>query len=259
MNPKRLIAIVTVKNGFCVQSFGYRKYRIVGNPLLTIKNLDDWNVDEIILNIIDRSKNNLGPDFDLLKKVGKLKITTPLVYAGGIRNANDALSVIKYGADRICLGTKSVLYNLNELIEIEGLVGRQSMICSLPLCSIDNIIHHYDYHLKVFKPFSKTFINKIASKIFSELLIIDYLNEGKLNAFSQNLPKSEYFDSMNIIAFGGISNPIQIMEILKIPNINAIAMGNTLYYSEILTHQISKLLKASGFRQITFSAKSTFY
>ena len=58
MIKKRIIGTVVVKNGIAVQSFSYGKYLPLGKPEIIIKNLDRWGVDEILINVIDRSKKN---------------------------------------------------------------------------------------------------------------------------------------------------------------------------------------------------------
>ena len=45
----------------------------------------------------------MGPDYDLLSKIGKLRISTPIIYSGGIKDHKNAVEVIKSGADRIVI------------------------------------------------------------------------------------------------------------------------------------------------------------
>ena len=101
MVKKRLIGLITIKNDLAVQSFSYNNYLPLGKPECLIENLDRWGADEILIQVIDRTKKDIGPDFELLKRIGQLKITTPLIYCGGIRNHLDAINIIKHGADRI--------------------------------------------------------------------------------------------------------------------------------------------------------------
>ena len=68
MLKKRVIGVVTVKAGWAVQSFGYHRYLPLGRPEYLVGNLDRWGADEIVVQVIDRSKNQLGPDFDLIEK-----------------------------------------------------------------------------------------------------------------------------------------------------------------------------------------------
>ena len=62
MLKKRLVGAVTIKNSMVVQSFGYNRYLPIGKPKVVVENLDRWGIDVIFIQVIDRSKNNLGPD-----------------------------------------------------------------------------------------------------------------------------------------------------------------------------------------------------
>ena len=101
MLNKRIVAMVTISDGWVVQSFGYKKLMPIGKPSVVAKNLDRWGADEIVLQFIDRSTTNQGPDLYQLDLIAELGLSTPLIYVGGISNSNQALEVISRGADRI--------------------------------------------------------------------------------------------------------------------------------------------------------------
>ena len=83
MLKKRLIGVVTIKNGWAVQSFGYQRYLPLGKPECLVENLDRWGADEILVHVIDRSVSGEGPDYELLEKFARLGLGTPLIYGGG--------------------------------------------------------------------------------------------------------------------------------------------------------------------------------
>ena len=56
-----------------------------------------WN----FIQCIDRSKLLKGPDFELLEQISSMGVGTPIIYSGGIKSVDDAVDVIKKGADRI--------------------------------------------------------------------------------------------------------------------------------------------------------------
>ena len=101
MSRKRLVGVITVKDGWAVQSFGYARQLPLGRPEVLAANLDRWGADEILLQCIDRAA--AGPDLELLERVSRQGLSTPLIYAGGVRNAADGIAAVKAGADRICL------------------------------------------------------------------------------------------------------------------------------------------------------------
>ena len=95
MKKKRIIGVVTVKDGWAVQSFGYKRFLPLGKPEILAKNLDDWGADEILINDIDRTKKFKEPNFKLLEKISDLKLSTPIIYSGGIKNVDDQKFFLK--------------------------------------------------------------------------------------------------------------------------------------------------------------------
>ena len=128
MLKKRLTGAVTIRNGIVVQSFGYNKYLPIGKPKVIVENLDRWGIDEIFIQVIDRSKNNLGPDIKLIEDISSSGILTPIMYAGGIQNEKQAAEVIRAGAERVCLDT--LLHsNPQEVKKIAMRLGGHSQCC----------------------------------------------------------------------------------------------------------------------------------
>ena len=127
MNRKRLIGVVTVKDGWAVQSFGYRRHLPLGRPEILVENLDRWGADEILVQCIDRSARCLGPDFALLERISRLDLATPLIYAGGIRHMDDARRVINSASDRMRCCTITWAWSTNWLIASAH--RRSSPIC----------------------------------------------------------------------------------------------------------------------------------
>ena len=144
MVKKRIIGVITIKNDLVVQSFSYSRYLPIGKPECVVENLDRWGADEILIQVIDKSTNNLGPDLDLLNKIGRLKISTPIIYSGGIRNHKDAIEVIKNGADRIVVDSL-LRKDKKELIKISMRLGSQAVIASLPVILKNNEVYFYNY------------------------------------------------------------------------------------------------------------------
>lgn len=236
MLKKRLIGVVTIKNGQVVHSFGYKKYLPIGKSGVIVKNLDRWGVDEIILQCIDRASYKLGPDFETLNKISHIGISTPIVYCGGIRNADDAAKVVSNGADRIMVD--NLLYSSpNELEMIADRLGVQAIIANIPIRQQAANFLAFKYKEKTEIELNK-FINKIPLKWISEILITDWCNEGIKDSFDLKLLKvADIFDKP-LICFGGISTSVQINKILACKNIVGVGIGNFLNYQE---HAVQKL------------------
>ena len=76
-------------------------------------------------------KNN-GPDLELIKRLGSLGLSTPLIYGGGILTRNHAIEAIRAGAERLILDT-ALSRNQGEIMAMGKTVGVQALIASIPL------------------------------------------------------------------------------------------------------------------------------
>jgi cyclase len=240
MLKKRLVGVVTVKDGWAVQSFGYHNYLPLGRPECRVENLDRWGADEIFVQVIDRSANASEPDFQLLEKLGKLGLETPLIYAGGVRSVADGVKLIQLGADRIVVD--ALLHdNLAVVRDLSERLGAQALIASLPLSWKDQEIKWFDYRYKTSTQISNEVLGLIQSGIISEVLISDWEHEGMPGGFEEKLVEKFPLKDVSIIAFGGISKPEQMRFLLECSGVAAVAIGNFLSYHE---HAIQKYKEA---------------
>tara|TARA_Y200000002_G_scaffold381521_1_gene395753 strand:+ start:1482 stop:2198 length:717 start_codon:yes stop_codon:yes gene_type:complete len=72
--------------------------------------LEDWinelsskKIGEIVLMSIDRDGTNYGPDYELIKKFSKIKISYPILYGGGIRDEEDIKNISKFNFDGVVI------------------------------------------------------------------------------------------------------------------------------------------------------------
>ena len=247
MIKKRLIGVITVYEKIAIQSFGYTKYLPLGDVAHLAENLDRWDVDEILIQAIDRSKHNLGPNFKLIEQLGNIGLRTPLIYGGGIRNSDDAVKVISKGADRI-LCEHLFRSNPKEILKISKQLGRQCIIGSLPVRATNEKLFTYDYISRKEKPVAASVRKLIQDKVISELLLIDYLNEGFAGQFDKKILRYVEELNTNLILFGGIGGADQVKELISINNVSAVAIGNSLNYREDGVHLIKKSLPSQMIR-----------
>ena len=252
---KRLIGVITVKDNWAVQSISYKRYLPLGRPKIIAENLDRWHLEEIL--IVDISRREHGtPNIKLINSIASMSLSTPIAYAGGIRTKKHAIEVIKAGADRIGIET---LFN-NDLAEVKKItdsLGRQAVIRMQPLSTAKNKIQLYDYSDKSIKVSDDIGIFLDTSSLFSELMIIDYQNEGIKNGFNFSLLEHFHSSGIQLICFGGVSNLKQIKKFLKIENISAIGIGNFLNFSELANREMAIKRNLKKFRQVSYGAKTT--
>ena len=239
MLSKRIIGTVVVKDGWAVQSIGYGRYLPLGKPECLVENLDRWGADEIIVLAIDRSRRGSGPDLELLGRLGRLDIATPLVYGGGIRHADDAVAAIHHGADRISIDT--VLFERpGEVAGMTARLGAQALVAALPAepkpggLGLDS----YAYSRREVRPFPTEVLRILSDRLVSEAMVIDWQNEGLPGGYRSALVDQFPVESVPLIAFGGISEPGQVQALLSNRRVAGVAVGNFLSYRE---HAVQRL------------------
>lgn len=230
MIRKRLIGVITVRDGWAVQSMAYRRYFPLGRPEVLAANLDRWGVDEILIQCIDRSAHALGPDFEILSRISGLGLSTPLIYAGGIRNAAEAVQAVKLGADRVAID--ALLHTDPDAVAaLAEPLGAQAVIAALPLAMRNGQLAWYDHLARTEQPLPLGLLDLLASGAISEMLAIDWQNEGQYRGFDPRIVAA-LPDTLPAIAFGGLSDPDMIRTVLSERNVAAVAIGNFLNYRE---------------------------
>jgi len=258
MLKKRIIGTITVLNGWAVQSISYSKYLPLGRPDVIAENLDRWGADEILIQCIDRSCQKRGPDFETLSTIAKIGITTPIIYSGGIRHHLDAINAIKSGADRVMFD-QLLRSSPEEIFKSSSILGSQALVGCMPISCIRGQISWLNYLTKEIIPLTLDNLNKVFSSSISELLLVDYENEGCAESFNLNILKSPILaDSpIPILLFGGISNPKLAQKALDSKNVAGIGIGNFLSYSENSIEFFKRTIKSSTLREHKFKAINT--
>jgi cyclase len=255
MIKKRIVGVVTIKDNWVVQSFGYKKYLPIGRPECVIENLDRWGADEILVQVIDRSISEKGPDFELLSRIAKLGLSTPLVYAGGIRDIEDAINVIKHGADRLVVDSM-FRNNLENIHQLGTFLGSQAIIASLPVCIENNEIKLFNYETGKSEKINQKQLDIISNKnLISEILIINKNGEGYPDTFDVNILNISSNESLSFIVFGGIKSKKLINLLLNHKNISAVAIGNFLNYKE---HSIQSIKSINQPKYIRYPEYQTY-
>ena len=237
MLKKRLIGVVTVLQGRAVQSIGYRRYLPLGKPEVLIENLDRWGADEILIQCIDRSPRQIGPDFPLLTRIGSMGLSTPLIYGGGIRDADDAVKAVRLGADRVVVDSM-IWDNPNRLELISRLLGIQALIMNMPVSVKDNKLSWLNYQSNEEVFLTDEILNRCRMEWASEVMLTDWLHEGVPGGFDSRIPALFPLTHKPLLIFGGLSEPAQYQALLLQANIVAVVVGNFLNYKEHAVQRI---------------------
>ncbi len=249
---KRIVGTITVKNGWAVQSIGYRRYLPLGRPEIIAENFDRWGADEIIVICIDRSSKQAGPDFELIRRLGKMGLATPVIYGGGIRTVEDGVEVIKSGADRLCVD--ALLHDAPPVVtELSRQLGSQAIVGAMPMATERGQRLWLNYRTGKQSVPGPALLDLFSDRLISEVLLIDWKNEGKPAGFDFELIHSFQPTNIPLIVFGGLSDARTLEGVLSIQQVSAAAIGNFLSYREHAIQRLKEQLVGLPLRQSDYS------
>ena len=237
--PKRLIAVLNWRGGAMVKSYGYSIWRPAMRLAASLRVLDRWQLDEIVLLDISRGEST---DEVLLGSLAGLDLTTPLAVGGGIRGREDVERVLESGADRIVL--ESVLFDQPDAARsIVDMVGRQAIIGSMPVTASCEEISVWRPVGNVSQPPLEVARRWFDDGLVGEVMVTDVEAEGYSGRFSPNLPHifAELLPN-SVIWFGGLG-AAEGAQILRLPITAGVAFGNPLHHSELAAVSLRSALK----------------
>ena len=236
MLRKRLLGAVIVREGWAVQSFGYRRWLPLGKPECLVENLDRWGADGIVVLAIDRGDQ--GPDLKLIERLSGLGLSTPLTYGGGLSTEEHARAAVRGGAERLVLDT--VLSEKPEaLCAIANAVGVQALVAALPMLhGVSGEVLHLFHRTGAKRQMPEHICKLIHSQQVSEVLVIDVAGEGVGQGFNSVLLNTvQAHTDLPLLAFGGLARHDQIRPLLERPQVAGVVVGNALnYYEHSIRH-----------------------
>lgn len=146
MKKKRLIPVLLLRNGWLVQSKGFKEYKNLGNPVFAVKRLSQWAADELIyLDISQDQTYDLRRDdlntpnrhtmLEILEDVSKLTFM-PITVGGKIRSIADIEARLSRGADKVSINTVAIR-NPDFITQAAHQFGAQCVVVSIDAKKLD--------------------------------------------------------------------------------------------------------------------------
>ncbi len=188
-------------NGNAIQSYGFKKKRILGNLQKVLKFLDAYKVDEIHAIVPFKGKGDSGSS-RIFSHLSELSISTPLGIGGGITERNIEEITQDPFFER-CIFNSAIFNNPELLQKTKSIMGHQSMVASIPFIIDDNL---KIYHSKTnsFQAINDELWEEIGSN-FNEVLLLDANAEGTKKGFNFQVLKYIKFPIDRILISGGLT------------------------------------------------------
>jgi cyclase len=243
----RLIARLDIKGQNLIKGIHLEGLRVIGSPSKYAHKYYNQGADELIFMDTVASLYGRNHLADIIKSVAK-DIFIPMTVGGGIRSLEDAIAILRLGADKVAVNTAAV--TRPELIsEISNALGSQAMVLSVEAKKIGK----KKWEVYTDNGRESTGIDVIEWLVkgeglgAGEVLLTSVDCEGTRKGFDLDLIKTAT-DSLSIpvIASGGMGKHKDLCDVVKIADADAIAMADILHFNRLTFDEIRKESTTSG-------------
>jgi cyclase len=246
MLKKRIIPILLYREPTLVKGKQFDSSRRVGTVLQAVRVFNQRDVDELCLLDVCATANGNGPDFDVIEDVAR-ECGVPFSYGGGIRHLDDALKVLRFGADKIVLNTLA-LENPAIISEIAQKAGSQAVVVS-----VDVRLHEGNYVCFSHSGSISTswrlsdWLLKVQEMGAGEVILTSIEHEGMMEGFNllllDELPK-EF--NLPLVINGGAGKLADFVPVAKNSYVSGIAASSVFFFTEVTPRDVRNLLATSG-------------
>lgn len=247
MLTRRIIGKILVNRTLAIQSKAFKQYLPLGRPEIIAEALDEWGVDEILL--VDRAarKENVCVETGLIKSIVE-HCRAPLTACGGISTIDDAINVVKSGADRIAING-ALLDDLSIVPKLVDVLGKQAIVGAIDFIQKNGKYYVYDYRTKQCPEELIAWCCRLECNGVGELFVHSVERDGAGTGYEEHAYQliKEHV-SIPVIASGGYGKPSHVKNILAAA-VEAIAIGNSLNYIEHSVSTIKSALNRADLRK----------
>lgn len=247
MSNVRLIARLDIKGPNLIKGIHLEGLRVIGSPAEHALLYYEQGVDEILYMDCVASLYGRSHLCDIVRSAAQ-NIFVPMTVGGGIRSVDDAIQILRAGADKVAINTAAVAQP-QLITEIARRFGSQCMVLSVEAKQIapqrwevytDNGRERTD--LDVIE-----WVKRGASMGAGEILLTSVDREGTRKGFDIDLVRTVTAEvSVPVIASGGMGVAEDCVRVARDGGAAAVAMADILHYKRLTIGEIRDHAKAAG-------------
>jgi imidazole glycerol phosphate synthase subunit HisF len=210
-----------------IQSYNFKKKRILGNLQKVLKFLDAYEIDEIHAIVPSKGKDKHSSS-KVFFNLSNISISTPLSIGGGITEEN-MKEITKDPFFERCIFNSAIFNNSQLLKKTEIIMGHQSMVAAIPFVIRKDTMMVYNSECDKFIEADSSFYKKI-NKHFNEIILLDADAEGDKKGFNFEVFKYVKFPIERSLISGGLTKN-DISKAKKI-GLAGVSLDNSTLHSE---------------------------
>jgi imidazole glycerol-phosphate synthase subunit HisF len=233
MLKKRIIPCLDIKDGRTVKGINFVDIRDAGDPIELAKKYVQEGADELVFLDITATQEKRKTLASLVEKIAK-EINIPFTVGGGINNVEDAIAIIKAGADKVSINSSAVK-NPQLITDIANQFGSQAVVVA-----IDTKYENDEWYVYVSGGKIPTGLKTIdwAKQAVAlgagEILLTSMNNDGTKNGFAIDITNA-VSEAVNvpIIASGGAGKREHFKEVFEQTKATGALAASVFHFGEI--------------------------
>ncbi len=247
MRNTRIIARLDIKGPNLIKGIHLEGLRVIGQPNEYSKLYYEQGADELIY--IDcvaslYGRNSLG---DIVQNAAK-DVFIPMTIGGGIRSIEDAMHILRCGADKVAINTAAVA-NPNLITDVARKFGSQCMVLSIEAKRVgpDRWEAYTDNGREETGLDVIEWVKRGVALGAGEVLLTSVDQEGTRKGFDVALVRAVTGEvSVPVIASGGMGTPENMVDVVKTGGADAVAMADMLHYRRASIGEIRAAARDAG-------------
>lgn len=228
---KRLIARLDVKMTHLIKGVHLEGWRKVGDPKLRAEEYYRQGADELLYMDVVASlygRNNL---YDIVRDVAS-EVFVPITVGGGIRTMEAVREMLAVGADKVAINTAAT-QDPSIISRIADTYGSQATVLSIEAKSLpgggweamtDNGRNHSGLDVV-------SWAARAQELGAGELLVTSIDRDGTGRGIDTDLISALVKElDIPVIAAGGVGKPQHVVDVLKNPDVSAVAIARELHF-----------------------------
>ncbi len=226
---KRVIPVLQVSDGKLVKTRRFREPRYVGDPINTVKILNEKGADELILLDISVTAAGREPDYGLVRDLAS-EAFMPLCYGGGVTQIAQMRRLFATGIEKIAVN-HAALRDLGLIRAAAAEFGSQSVVASVNLkrgrfrrqtyCVFDYL------SMRLTKREPLSFVAELEEAGAGEILVTCVDRDGMMTGYEvEAIGRLAAASSVPLVALGGAGTLDHVRQVLATTEASAAAAGS---------------------------------
>lgn len=242
MKTIRVIPRLDIKGPNLVKGIHLEGLRVLGRPSDFAKYYYENGADELIFMDVVASLYGRNSLHNIISETAK-SIFIPITVGGGLRSIEDIKSVLRAGADKVCLNTAAI-NNPGLIEEASKIFGSSTIVVSIEAIkeSDGRYLAYTDNGREYTGVDAIEWAIKVCEAGAGEIVVTSVDREGTGEGFDHELIKRiNEVVTIPVVAHGGPAHADHVVEVIEATNADAVALASVLHYEAVqkIDHNIS--------------------